>query len=80
MIVILCVCCVPLKAHWRGYHVRCQVGSQIDEMRRRIKRASSEERHRVTLRDQMPGLLQLLIKGKYLSQGSYVLEKLGMSV
>ena len=70
--------CIPLlKAHWRGYHVRRQVGSQIEEIRSRIKRASSEERQRVTLRDQMPSLLQLLIKGKYLSHGSYVLEKLG---
>jgi len=49
-------------------------------MRERLRRANSVERRRVTLRDQMPALLELLMKGKYLSHGTYVLEKLGQQI
>ncbi|XP_065883419.1 abnormal spindle-like microcephaly-associated protein homolog [Dysidea avara] len=69
-------CATKIQACWRGYFVRCQTTVQIHNMRERLRRANSVERRRVTLRDQMPVLLELLMKGKYLTHGSSVLEKL----
>ncbi|XP_065919587.1 abnormal spindle-like microcephaly-associated protein homolog [Dysidea avara] len=69
-------CATKIQACWRGYFVRCQTTIQIHNMRERLRCANSVERRRVTLRDQMPVLLELLMKGKYLTHGSSVLEKL----